>query len=238
MKTKFILLFFCLFNLILNAQKSFYGELGLTKTYFYFDTIMLDTSMQKYDVSKKTKYMASGIIFNDSVLYYNPALSIGSGVLKLNDVPLSFSEMLMNYEDTVERKINNSQVWKYESTDAARSFTFSQSTAMPDISSRHIIPALVQLSNGLSIVFGQTSHTDSVQVIIYDYNAPENFPYSKTVAANSNSINIPASDISQFINKHPNITVSFIKDEFQTINNKSYRFNKRFNIVRPVAVVE
>lgn len=238
MKTKPILIILCLWHLWLGAQTPYYGELDITETYYYFDTTMLDTNLRKFDISKSTFYMSSATIYNDTVSYPKPWLSQNNGIIKLNNIPLSFSEMLSNYQDTVRRKDNAYQIWEYNSTDESRSFSINISNSMPDIESRHIIPNYIHTSNGLTLNYGNVNFADSVEIYIYDYNLPALMPIRKTIGANSNTFSISSNEITPYLNSHPSVIVSFVKEQLIAINEKQYKLIKRFNITRPVAVIE
>lgn len=238
MKTKFLILFYCIGSLFTVAQPAYYGELSLTKSYYYFDTITLDSTLRNYDITKATRFMASAMLFNDSVRFYSPWQSNGEGTLIYNNIPLYYTELLSSYQDTVERKENTSQTWEYNHEDPAKSFTVSFDNTMPTITMKHILPDLVNISNGFTIEYGAVTNADSIQVLIYNRNSTGTLPYSKTVSANSTYLTIPSEDLSSYIDSRINVIVSFIKEEFEAINEKQYKFTKRYNITRPVAFVE
>ena len=222
----------------MQAQTPYSGELNYTKTYYYFDTLSLDTSISRFDISKKTIYMAEAHIYSDTSSSIKPWLSQNAGLLKLNGIPLSFSEILSCYQDTVERKSNKSQTWELNSFDASKNFTANVSTIMPTVETLHIIPDLIHTSSSTTLNYGNVNNADSVQVIVYDFNRPELAPYSKTASAGTTSITIDQSELSAFVNGNASVILSFIQDISITANEKNYKYSKRFNIVRPVAVVE
>jgi hypothetical protein len=238
MKTKIIFSIILALHLVANAQEPYYGELNLTKTYFYFDTLTLDTSLQRFDISKKTSFMASAAIYNDTASYPKPWLSQNFGQVKYNDVPLSYSEMLWNYQDTIERKENPQQKWEFTGPESSRNFSVTLSGNLPNIESKHIIPDYLHVSTGITIDYGNVSNADSVQIIIYDYTKTDQMPLSKTFAASTTSATISSADLAPFINGNPNVIVSFIREVLIAVNDKNYMYRKRYNIVRPVAVVE
>jgi len=222
----------------MQAQTPYSGELSYTKTYYYFDTLSLDTSISRYDISKKTVYMAEAHIYTDTSSFIKPWLSQNLGTLKLNGIPLSFSEILSSYQDTIERKNNKSQLWELNCFDASKNFTANISIIMPTVEALHIIPDFIHTSSSTTFNYGNVNNADSVQVIVYDFNRPELAPYSKTASAGATSITIDQSELSAFVNGNANVILSFIQDTSITANEKNYKYSKRFNIVRPVAIKE
>lgn len=238
MKAKTLILFLCVLNVSIFSQNPYYGELNLVKTYYYFDTITLDSTLRNYDISKATRFMASGVVYSDSVRYPQPWLITGEGNLKYNGVSLNFSPLMLCYHDTIERKENTSQYWEYEHEDESKNFTVSIGNEMPSLSLKHILPESVSISNGFTIEYGSVSNADSVQVLIIDYNAENPFPITKTVGASNPSLTFASEEIEQVLNKNTNVIVSFIKEDETTVNEKTYKISKRYNIIRPVAFIE
>jgi hypothetical protein len=210
-----------------TTQSSFYGEFKIRKIMNYYDSH-----------SSHTNYIATANLYANAVSSSQSWIASNQGQVYYNGSGLKYDPMINFYTDTLERKTNTGIKWSVTTAGSTTGFSTSLTDTFPDFDYIVCLPDVLDKSKNLKVDLNNCSYADEVEVTIWDGQFRTTVPFYRrtTIKGNSNIV-IQKSDLSSLSGPGVIVTVSLIKNELQTINGKTYKFEKRFDLVRPMPLI-
>lgn len=228
----FILIFFTtgLIGFKVKAQtiNYFFGEFKIKKVLSYYDSI-----------SKYVNYTAYANLYSDSVSTSKSYTAVNCGQVFYNNKGLAYNSQIKTYLDTVERKFNTGIRWSVVGANSCNSFTNTLVDSFPSFNFELSLPMQLDKSKNLCVVISGCKYTDEIEVTFFDGQYRISVPYYRKLnyTANLNQIIIPKCDLSTLSGNGVHVTVSLIKIEYKKFNGKKYKFEKRFDFVKPMPLL-
>lgn len=206
----------------------YYGDFKIKKIVSYYDSL-----------NKPVNFFATSFLYPDSV-YEHTIFTDNFGTVFYNDTSLMYDYNLKLYHDTVQRYSNERIKWNFESHDTEVMSSFSITTSneeFPTIANVHLLPNDLRKSQDFVLEFGSVSYADEIEILFMDGQFRMEFPFNRRISADTTSVNIPSSDFETLDGEAVTIMFSLIKNEYQIIDGKRFKFEKRFDIVRHVPLL-
>ena len=206
----------------------FYGEFKIRKVLNYFDSL-----------STTTNYIALSNLYADSVPASKSYTAINVGQVIYSTKGLGYTSQIKTYMDTVIRKTNTGINWALVGVNGNTSFTTTLVDSFPSYNFKTSLPTQLDKLQNFCIVLNNCKYTDEVEVTFFDGQYRFSVPYYRKVnfTTNLTQIIIPKCDLSTLTGSGVHVTISLIKNEYKKFNGKRYKFEKRFDYVRPMAIV-
>ncbi|MBL7912398.1 MAG: hypothetical protein JNJ41_15160 [Bacteroidia bacterium] len=210
-----------------QSMQYFHGEFKVNKVLTYLDSL-----------SKFTTYRTSANLYNDSVSSSRSYTAMNCGQVLYNAKPLSYTSQIRTYLDTVERKSNVGIKWSVVGSTSASTFTTTLVDSFPSFNFEASLPNQLDKSKNLCITINNCNYTDEIEITFFDGQYRISVPYYRRINYTSslNQIVIPKCDLGTLTGYGVHITVSLIKNEYKRFNGKKYKFEKRFDFVKPMAL--
>lgn len=189
------------------------------------------------------------LVYSDSILYANSNTAIGrvyenpaieglipyktieNGIIKLNSKSLSFNPNVKFYIDTAFRQNLDIVTWSISQSTAINNFNYQTTKSIPTFTNIANIPNSLNKLQNYKIEFGNVN-ADKIEVSIKDDQIRINNPSSRRVAGNVSEVMIPKEQLSHLSSNDLKVIVTFINEEDQVIDGKSYRFENRLQIIK------
>jgi hypothetical protein len=229
-KAQIVLLgYFILFSINdFSAQgNSFYGEFVVRKVLTSYDSL-----------NAFTNYIAYSNLYADSVETNESWHSGNFGNVVFNGIGLNYNDIIKTYHDTVQRTSNEEMEWIFLSTSGAlASFTANCLDTFPNIQNINIIPDTLKKSDSLYIHFGEITNVDEIELTMFDGVLRIDPPFNRAMQVSNQFVSVPAADLSTLEGEAVTLTLGMIKYEYKILSGKRFRFQKRYNIVKTLRLV-
>ena len=237
---KYSFVYFMLLISVISLSQScpyYSGEFKIKKRLYYIDTLTLDTSLAKYDVTKFKHYIILANLYTDTVNVTTFWRASNLGQINYNGVGLVYDSLLHTYYDTLQRRLNEGINFSFSGNSTISGFTTSLTDTFPDIALKYILPDTLKKSNAFNLNFESITFCDEIELTMFDGQFRIQFPFNRLVPGSTSSISIPSTDLNTLDGNTVTVTISFIKNDFQIINSKRYRFERRFDIIRIMPLI-
>lgn len=221
----FCLYFISIFNL--NAQSYYNGEFMFKKIETYFDS----------SYSSKN-YMACSNLYADTVNQPETWHADNLANVSFNGVCLAYNSAIRMYLDTIQRTDYEGMRWSISSSSGPISgFTTTCTNSFPSIQIHNFFPDTLRKSDSLYIYFGKVTNADKIELTMFDGVLRIFFPFNRQISPSKLSVSIPSSDLTSLEGDTVNLTLSLVKNEYQMHNGQRFRFEKRYNIVKTLRLI-
>lgn len=216
------------FNNTAQTRNYFFGEFKIKKTINYRDSAV-----------KFTRYIAYSNLYSDSVSSSKSYTAINCGQIFYNNIGLRYNSIIKTYMDSVERKTNYGITWSLLGGASCNNFTTTLIDSLPSFNYLTSLPSQLNKSQNLHITLDNCKYTDEIEIIFFDgHYSLSNPSYRKVNYTNNlNQIVIPQNDLCSLSGSVVSITISLIKNEYKRINGKNYKFEKRYDYVKPLPLI-
>lgn len=211
----------------LNAQSYYNGEFTIRKIETYYGSNFTSKN-----------YVVYSNLYADSVNRNETWHSDNLGNVYFNSTGLLYNSVIKTYMDTIQRQSNVGMQWIVTSSSGPiTSFTATCLDTFSTIQNIDFFPDTLKKSDSLYIYFGEVTNADEIELTMFDGRLRILFPFNRKVSSSSHSISVPSSDLTTLGGDVVNLTLSLIKYEYQIHNGKRFKFEKRYNIVKTLRLV-
>jgi len=206
---------------LLKDETYYFGELKIKKNFSYYNR---DNSF--------TKYIVNANMYEDSVNYSQTWKSKNTGIIYFNDVPLRYNEYINTYVDVMQRDSIIGVKWDLFDNTSSRNISLNINDSFPSLGNHEILSDVLNTGQDLIIDLSSVVYADEIEISMFDGKYRINQPFYRKFKSGPTSITIPSSDLSALSGENVYVTISLIKKEFNTIENKNYKFEKDFNFIK------
>ncbi|MBK9286055.1 MAG: hypothetical protein IPM51_17300 [Sphingobacteriaceae bacterium] len=183
-------------------------------------------------------YNASCNLYTDSVSLNQLWKSQNLGEVLYNNIPLTYNNTINLYIDSAVRKTNQYVNWELKNSTFFTPFAVSIDTTFPSFSYHNCLPSIIDRSQNLEVILDSLNNVDFVEITSYN-NLLGNLPYYRKFQPHNglNQIIITKSELRNMSGSGTIVTISLIKNSFKRINGRNFKFEKRFDFVKAMPLV-